>query len=81
MHASAGVLDGVMCIAGGLDKGLAPRREILAVRADGSVHRAGTLPQPLSDAGVTTVGDRLIVIGGRGEAGPVSSVLSVQAAP
>jgi hypothetical protein len=58
-----------------------PRRDILAVRMDGAVTRAGSLTQPLSDAGVSAQGGRIVVIGGRTRSGPVASVLTIVPAP
>ena len=77
MHAAAGTLDGVVYVVGGLAPNGRPVRSIVAIHPDGSTSLAGRLPAPLSDAGVATLSNRLLVVGGSTGARPTSSVLQL----
>jgi hypothetical protein len=57
-----------------------PTQDIVAVTPQGRARVAARLPQPLSDAGVATLPDSLIVVGGAGPGGPVASVLRISLA-
>jgi hypothetical protein len=76
MHASAGVLGHTMYVVGGIGPG-GTTADVVAVTADGHASVATTLPQPLSDAGVVTMPDHLLVVGGNDGAAPVASILSI----
>ena len=68
-----------MYVVGGIGAAGTPVTSVLAVDAGGDVHRAATLPRPLSDAGVASLPGRLLVIGGSDGAGPTRAVLSISA--
>jgi outer membrane protein assembly factor BamB len=65
-HAAAGVISGTMYLVGGHGELESDRSsQIWAIDpATGALRRAGTLPQPLSDEAVISLGDHLIVAGG-----------------
>jgi hypothetical protein len=80
-HASAAALRGAMLVFGGREA--APdsqSAQILAISTQGAVHAAGALPRALSDVAAVTVGDHVLLAGGRDGAGRVrDDVLSVSA--
>ena len=66
-----------MYVIGGIERNGAAVSSVLAVSADGKVHKAATLPTPLSDAGVASLPGRIVVIGGTAGAGPTRTVLQI----
>ncbi|MDX6547504.1 MAG: hypothetical protein QOG33_1054 [Gaiellales bacterium] len=77
MHAGAGLLGGAMYVVGGIAPGGAPVDSVQAITPAGESHVAARLPHALSDAGVATVSDRIVVVGGNDGSGPVSTVLKI----
>jgi hypothetical protein len=70
-----------MYVIGGIGRSGAAVDSVLAVTADGKVHRAATLPTRLSDAGVASLPGRIVVIGGTSGAGPTRTVLQISMGP
>jgi hypothetical protein len=50
-------------------------RRILAIASDGSVRVVGLLPRPLSDLAAVALGDRVVLAGGRDNAGRVQDAI------
>ncbi len=75
-HAGAGVIGSTMYLVGGRGELVTERSaDVWAIDpAAGTIHQAATLPQPLSDAAVVSLGDRLIVAGGSTAVGTQATV-------
>ncbi|MGZ4431588.1 MAG: hypothetical protein ACXVYV_08065, partial [Gaiellales bacterium] len=74
-----GVLNGTMYVIGGITIGGATSNRVVAVRPDGSVAAGPPLPGPLSDVGVASLADRIVIVGGRSQIGPVDGIWSLSA--
>jgi YVTN family beta-propeller protein len=73
-HAAAAAIGWTVYVLGGRGAAVdSPVSRIVAVAATG-VHTAGSLPQPLSDLAGVAVQGRVLVAGGHGRAGTVSSL-------
>lgn len=75
-HAAAGVIGETMYLVGGRGENVSDRTaQVLAIDpAHPGVRRVATLPEPLSDAAVVSLGDGLIVAGGAAASGTQSVV-------
>jgi N-acetylneuraminic acid mutarotase len=75
-HAGAGVIRSTVYVVGGRGELVTDRyADVWAIDpSTGTIRRAATLPQPLSDAAVVSLGDRLIVAGGSTAGGTQATV-------
>jgi N-acetylneuraminic acid mutarotase len=69
-------LDGTVFLLGG--RGAEPNsqtRRILAISPSGAVSTVGALPQPLSDLSAVTLGEHILIAGGRDQGGHVHDAI------